>query len=89
MKGKPHITKVEVFQFSYEVKDVQREPTIGISMYKAGGTLPAQGSALKVYTDEGVTGEYVGGTSTEYAGLPMFVPSIIGRNALNREEIEE
>ena len=87
MKGKPHITKIEVFQFSYKVKDVQREPTIGILMYKAGSTLPAQGSALKVYTDEGVTGEYVGGTSTEYAGLPMFVPSIIGRNALDREEI--
>jgi L-alanine-DL-glutamate epimerase-like enolase superfamily enzyme len=87
MKGKPLITSIEVVHFAYELKDLGLEPTIRIPLYQPGNTLRMQGNAIRVHTSEGLTGEYVGGTGTEYAGLAAFAPSLVGRNALGREEI--
>ena len=85
--AKPTITRIEALSFEYELPDIGREPTIAIPIYKPGNTLVRGANAIRVHTDEGITGEYVGGNDTEYAGLPMFAPSLIGRGALGREEI--
>ena len=87
MNGKPHITRIDVHHFEYELKDIGREPTIAIPVYRPGNTLRVQGSAIQIHTDQGITGEYVGGNATEYSALPMFAPSLVGRNALDREGI--
>ena len=87
MNGKPHITRIDVHHFDYELKDIGREPTIAIPVYRPGNTLRVQGSAIQIHTDQGITGEYVGGNATEYSALPMFAPSLVGRNALDREGI--
>ena len=87
MNGKPHITRIDVHHFEYELKDIGREPTIAIPVYRPGNTLRVQGSAIQIHTDQGITGEYVGGNATEYSALPMFAPSLVGRDALDREGI--
>ena len=87
MSERPLITRIEVVQFEYDLQDVGREPTIAIPIYRPGNTHRMQAGAIRIHTSVGLTGEYVGGNATEYAGLPMFAPSLLGRSALDREEI--
>ena len=88
MKGKPHITRVEVVHFTHEMKDfgpgsaILPNPT-----YRPGETHIGQSNAIRVHTDEGITGEYVGGSATEYGGIPRLVRVLLGRSALDREDI--
>ncbi|MFQ5996147.1 MAG: enolase C-terminal domain-like protein [Dehalococcoidales bacterium] len=87
MKDKPKITKIEVHQFEYQVRDVGLEPVLFIPIYEPGGIVTLRARALKIFTDIGITGEYVGGKEVEYGGLPVMARSLIGRNALDREGI--
>ncbi len=87
MKPRPRITKVEIVQFEYELRDVGREPTISIPIYQPGSVLRPRAHAIRIHTDAGITGEYIGGSATEYSALPMFVHGMIGRSALDRESI--
>ncbi len=87
MKDRPKITKVEVHQFEYEMKDVELEPPIAIPVYKPGSASRLKAHAIRIFSDLGITGEHVGGTVTEYSALPTFVRSLLGRNALEREAI--
>ena len=87
MKSKPYITQIEVFQFEYKLNDIGAEPTIGIPVYKPGNTHKVLANGVLVETNEGITGEYIGGSSTEYSAFPQFAPSLIGRNALHREDV--
>ena len=41
--------------------------------------------ALRISTDCGVVGEYVGGNAIEYATMDNIAPMLIGRDALERE----
>ena len=83
----PIITKIDVTEFSFDVRDVGMEPTIHASIYVKGNTQTVTGRVLRVFTDQGVTGEYLGGNPVEYAGLPQFVGAVIGKSALAREAI--
>ncbi|MCX8212950.1 MAG: mandelate racemase, partial [SAR202 cluster bacterium] len=85
MKNAPRVTRIEVFQFEYELKDIGREPTIGLPVYKPGNTLRTSANGVRIETDAGITGEYIGGSATEYSAFPMFAPSLIGSSALDRE----
>jgi L-alanine-DL-glutamate epimerase-like enolase superfamily enzyme len=87
MEGKPKITKIELHQFEYQVKDVGLEPTLALPVYESGSVITQTGHAIRVFTDAGVTGEYVGGKEVEYAGLATFARHLIGWNALDREGI--
>ncbi|HJO81419.1 MAG: enolase C-terminal domain-like protein [SAR202 cluster bacterium] len=87
MKDRPKIERIELITFSFELQNIAREPTIGIPIYKSGSTLQSGGSAIKIHTDTGVTGEFVGGLPTDYAAIRGFAPSLIGRTALGREKI--
>ena len=87
MNSSPRITEIEVIQFEHELKDVVREPTIGVPIYKPGSILSSQANAIRIHTDAGIIGEYQGGSATEYSGLQMFAGSLVGRGALEREDI--
>ena len=56
MKNAPRVTRIEVFQFEYELKDIGREPTIGLPVYKPGNTLLTSANGVKIETDTGITG---------------------------------
>ncbi len=87
MKNKPKITKIEVRQFSYEIKDIVPHPLIRIPWYEPGSVLKGTAYVLRVFTDVGVTGEFMGGRAAEYSAFPQVTPSLIGRNALERDAI--
>jgi len=87
MKDRLVITRIEVHQFEYEVKDVRLEPPIAIPVYQPGAASRLKAHALRIFSDLGIIGEHVGGTATEYSALPVFAQSLIGRNALEREAI--
>ena len=57
----PKITRVEVHEFEYEKEDtVPAEDGVGI-MYKPGAKMSRTGFALRILTDTGPVGEFVGG----------------------------
>ena len=87
MNSAPRITEIEVIEFEHELKDVVREPTIGVAIYQPGNILPGRANVIRIHTDAGITGEYQGGSATDYAGLRMFAASLVGRSALEREDI--
>lgn len=87
MKNKPMITKVEVRHFEYQIKDLAPHPLIGLPWYEPGSTYSGESSIVSVFTDIGVTGEFMGGRPAELSAFPLFMPNILGRNALEREVI--
>ena len=83
----PKITKIDVIDFEYQLQDVEPEPIVGHPIYSPGATLLTKASAIRIYTDVGLVGEYIGGPSVEYSGIPIIAQSLIGRNPLERENI--
>jgi len=81
------ITKIEVREFETEVKDLAPDLTKDGSVYSPGAITKRSRIVLRIYTDQGITGEYLGGNSVEYAGFPKFVRPLIGMNPLQRELI--
>ena len=87
MQDRPRISKIEVQRFEYQIEDVGLEPVLSLPVYKPGAVATMAAHALRIYTDLGVSGEYVASWGTDYVTLPMVARSIIGRNALDREGI--
>ena len=87
MKQTPKITKVEVRQFKYPLKNVGREPTSSVPIYEPGAVLDFKTYILRIFTDVGLVGEYMGGHLTQYAAIPTFIHAVLGRNPLHREAI--
>ena len=83
----PVITKVEVNEFTFDLENVGSDGTINIPVYQPGATLTTGRMALRIHTDAGITGEYIGGSKTEYSAIPMFISATLGRSALAREAI--
>ncbi len=87
MKDSPTITRIEVHLFEYQVKDVGLQPVLSYPVYEPGSVITRTDHAIRIFTDVGITGEYVGGKEVEYGGLPVFARRLIGWNALDREGI--
>ena len=71
MKDRPKITRIEVHEFEFELREIGIERTISIPIYEPGAVSRRRAHGIRVFTDVGVTGEYVGGSGTEYSALPM------------------
>ena len=81
--GKPPIvTKIETTQFKFDVPDVSVHPVGGQLTYTPGAKVERTSRVLRVFTDQGIVGEYVGGSESEHAAIPQFASWLIGRNAL-------
>ena len=87
MRTRPTIDSIEIIEFEYEMADVGAEPTIGLPVYKPGARAARRANAVRIRSDSGPVGEYVGGSAPDYAVIPMLAPTLIGRCALNREDI--
>ena len=87
MKGKPIITRVELHQFSYEMTNLGTDYNGFNVVYEPGGKVRRRSCALKIHTDVGITGEFVGGGSAEAGEFEMYGGYLIGKNALEREKI--
>jgi L-alanine-DL-glutamate epimerase-like enolase superfamily enzyme len=87
MRDRPKITKIEVRQFGYEVKNVQPHPEVRVPWYVPGVVSTLEAHVIRVFTDVGITGEFMGGRAAEYSVYPSIMPGLIGRNALERDAI--
>ena len=87
MKGKPMITKVELHEFWYEVKNLGTDYNGFNSVYEPGAVRRTTGYAVRILTDVGVTGEFIGGGPSEAGEIRMYGRYLIGKNALERERI--
>ena len=60
MTEPPVVTKIEVTEFSFEmVNSIPHEKT-RIPIYKKGAKYSTRARVLRVFTDQGITGEYLG-----------------------------
>lgn len=85
--SKLRITKIEVHEFSFPLKDVAKDYNGFNIVYKKGSEGRGYSYAMKVFTNEGVTGEYVGGDSPSFAEFNMFANYLIGKDPTQRELI--
>lgn len=82
----PEITAIERTTFSYPLEGVSRNPDGFNLVYDPGNTFKRVTHALRIHTDVGTTGEYVGGNTPAMAQLDMFADYLIGENPLKREK---
>ena len=83
------IQKIEVHQYQWEVNDLTADDYYNgfNTVYAPGAKSKRTGRILKIITDQGVVGEFVGGAKSDYAQMEMFLHYLIGKNALQRELI--
>ena len=87
MKTTPKITRIEIVEFEYEIKDLGREATIGGPVYKPGDSSHWRAAAIRIDSSVGLRGEYMFCWAEDFLAVRPFAPLLIGRNALEREEI--
>ena len=75
---KINITKIEVLEFNCELG----RPSMG----DGSGYWRILGG-IRIHTNLGITGEYVGRHPSEYAGLRHYASNLMGLNPLEREKI--
>jgi L-alanine-DL-glutamate epimerase-like enolase superfamily enzyme len=81
----PIITRIESVEFSYRLDDLDTDQHGFNLVYTPGESIERKLFALTIETDEGVTGEYVGGNSPGAAQVNMFADYLVGKNPLERE----
>jgi L-alanine-DL-glutamate epimerase-like enolase superfamily enzyme len=81
----PTITEIESVEFSYPLVDLGYDDAGFNLVYTPGNTVERKLFGLKIHTDTGVTGEYVGGNSPAFAQINMFADYLVGRDPLKRE----
>jgi L-alanine-DL-glutamate epimerase-like enolase superfamily enzyme len=82
----PQITKIESTEFQYPLEDVGYDDAGFNLVYEPGSTTYRKLFGLKIHTDTGITGEYVGGNSPAAAQYNMFANYLVGKNPLKREK---
>ncbi|MDS0293808.1 enolase C-terminal domain-like protein [Halogeometricum luteum] len=80
----PEITRIETTEFSYPLENVGMDDGYNLA-YEPGTTTERRLFAIKILTDEGVTGEFVGGNSPAFAQVHEVADHLVGENALRRE----
>lgn len=87
------ITKVVITEFSFEVKDIGLETAaagVGNMAYIKGSIFRPNRFAVRIETDEDVSGQYVAnwvGTPSAMAQAGMLAPLILGKDPEHREKI--
>jgi L-alanine-DL-glutamate epimerase-like enolase superfamily enzyme len=87
MARQPEITRLEIHQFAWEVSGRETEDNGFNAVYQPGCRGRQTGYVLRIETDQGLAGEYVGGQAASYAQVGMAANYLLGRNPLERELI--
>jgi L-alanine-DL-glutamate epimerase-like enolase superfamily enzyme len=82
----PTITQIESVEFGYPLDDAGYDEHGFNLVYDPGNQIERKLFGLRIYTDEGITGEYVGGNSPGAAQINMFADYLIDKNPLHREK---
>ncbi len=82
----PTITRIESREFQYPLEDLGTDENGFNLVYEPGETTWRKLFGIKIHTDVGITGEYVGGNSPAAAQINMFGDFLVGKNPLKREK---
>ena len=80
------ITKIESTEFEYPLEDVGTDEHGFNLVYDPGETTYRKLFGLRIHTDAGITGEYVGGNSPGAAQINTFADYLVGKDPLQREK---
>ena len=83
----PVIDRVEIHEFWHEVRNLGTDYNGFNSVYEPGARSRRTRYAVRIGTDAGVSGAYVGGGSAEAGELRMYASYLIGRSPFEREKI--
>jgi len=79
------ITRIESTEFEYPIPDVGTNSK-GFSLtYDPGNELRRTAFALRIHTDSGINGEYIGGNSPSFAQINLCADYLLGTDPLDRE----
>lgn len=81
------IRRLTVRQFQWSMPGLAYDYNGFNHVFSEGGSVRETGYAFTIETDDGITGEYVGGGDVAYAQVGMVAPYLIGKSALEREKI--
>jgi L-alanine-DL-glutamate epimerase-like enolase superfamily enzyme len=81
----PRIERIESYEFEYPLEDVGKDEHGFNLIYEPGTTTMRRLYAIRVHTDIGITGEYVGGNSAAAAQINTFADYLVGKDPLARE----
>ncbi|WP_458090723.1 enolase C-terminal domain-like protein [Streptomyces malaysiensis] len=81
------IERIRIDQAKFDMVDFSKHPTGFSLVYTPGSRKPTSAYAIRIYTDEGVVGQYVGGNSVATAQVNMFGGYLVGKDPLQRELI--
>ncbi|MFB6074403.1 MAG: enolase C-terminal domain-like protein [Haloarculaceae archaeon] len=81
----PEITRVESVEFAYDIENVGLDGAGFNLVYEPDSVTERKLFAIRIHTDEGITGEYVGGNSPGAAQINTFADYLVGKNPLARE----
>lgn len=80
----PEITRIETTEFGYTLDDVGSDPGFNL-VYDPDSTTERRLFSIRVFTDDGPTGEFIGGNSPAFAEFHEVADYLIGKNPLRRE----
>jgi L-alanine-DL-glutamate epimerase-like enolase superfamily enzyme len=81
----PTITRIESVEFSYPLEDIGTDEHGFNLIYEPGSVTERKLFAIKVHTDTGIIGKYVGGNSPGAAQINTFADYLVGKDPLARE----
>jgi len=85
MRKSPKITKVEVHEFQYDLRDIGSDPTGRIATYIPGETLTLTQQAVRIHSDVGALGEFSSWGTVARAEIAGCAKYLLGKNPLDRE----
>ncbi len=74
-------------EFQYTLDNLGRDYNGFNLVYQPGNKLTLRSHALRILTDVGITGEYIGGGGPSVAQVAMVANYLLGKNPLEREKI--
>ena len=83
----PIVTAIEVHEFTFDVRNMAPQGRGVLPQYVKGEKSQRTNIALRVHTDQGITGEYVNSRVIDAAAIRLIADLVIERDALEREKI--
>lgn len=81
------IRSIEVKLARFDLRDLGTDASGYSIIYEPGGRKSVKAYAIRVHTDAGVTGDYVGSDAVAVAQLAKFADFVIGEDPTRREHI--
>ena len=86
MGNVPIIQKISLTRYQFPVENVGKDLSFAMgAFYQPGGRGTRVALGIRIYTDIGVTGEYMSTAPGTVEQIQAFGPYLIGRSALERE----